>query len=366
MNLADVTLREGDQMPGRAYTRAQKVACARRLDELGVPFIQPAFPITGEKDQGVLSELAGTTDADLIALARALEGDIDVAVDAGADIVETFASGSDRHLKHLLGMSRAEMETMLAEAVDYVRDRGATPHVTVADAFRTDQDSLLAIFEALSDVPYITLADSVGVRTPTSVRTTLEGLAAHGVDLERVGVHFHDDLGCATANTLVAAELGVGKADVSVGGLGERAGNCPLEEVVAAGVVDDAAADPDFGITAESLIPTCRDILETLEEPWDERKAVLGAKTADHESGIHTAAMLKDPATLEPYDPAVFGGERRLFFGAATGREGARLLLERAGREPTDEAVSALQTRLADGGPLELEGALALASEGLE
>lgn len=357
MQLTDVTLREGDQLPGRDYTVEQKVACVRALDDLGVPFVQPAFPATGEKDQTVLAELDGTTDAEIVALARALEHDVDVAVDAGADVVETFVSVSDSHLEHLLELSREEMLAMLASAVDYSIDRGVTPHVTLADAFRTDRDDLVEVFETIPNVPFVTLADSVGARTPATVTAMLDGLA-DDVDLSRVGVHFHDDMGCGTANVLVASDAGVAKADVSVASLGERAGNSSLEEVVVASAVD---LDDDLGIETNDLVPVCRDILDTLGEAYDDRKAVLGETTAEHESGIHTAAMLGDPATLEPFDPATFGGERRLVFGDATGNDGARKLLERAGVETDDETVSAFTSTLSAHGPLDLDEALALA-----
>jgi len=357
MRLADVTLREGDQMPGRAFTAEQKIACGRALDDLGVPFVQPGFPITGEKDRRVVSELAATTDADVIALARALEGDVDAAVEADADVVETFVSASDRHLEHLLSVSRAEMLTMLGEAVDHVRDRGVTAHVTLADAFRTDPDDLVEIIETVPGAEYVTLADSVGARTPATVREHLDALAGR-VDFDRLGVHFHDDLGCATANALAAYRAGVGKADVSVGGLGERAGNSPLEEVAVAAAVD---LDADLGLRSADLVPTCREVLSTLGETYGDRKAVLGEAIAEHESGIHTAAMLSDPATLEPFDPALFGGQRRLVFGHPTGEGSARELLARAGVDADDETVAAYLDRLAAEGPLDLDEALALA-----
>jgi isopropylmalate/homocitrate/citramalate synthase len=357
MQLTDVTLREGDQMPGREYTAAQKIECVRALDDLGVPFVQPAFPATGEKDQTVVSELSGTTDAEIVALARALERDIDVAVDAGADVVETFVSVSDRHLEHLLDASREEMLTMLTEAVDYIVDRGGTPHVTLADAFRTDHEDLIEVFEAIPNVPFVTLADSVGARTPATVGSSLDRLG-DDVDLSRVGVHFHDDMGCGTANALTAYQAGVAKADVSVASLGERAGNSALEEVVVACAVD---LGDDLGIETDELVPVCRDVLDTLGEAYGDRKAILGDEISEHESGIHTAAMLSDPATLEPFDPSAFGGERRLVFGKSTGRDGARKLLERASIEADDATVSAFKSALADRGPLELDEALALA-----
>ena len=359
MQLNDVTLREGDQMPGRNFTAEEKLACAHELDSLGVPFIQPGFPATGEKDTRVIKELAETVDATVIALARALEPDIDAAVDAHADVVEIVVPASDLHLEYLLGKSREEMLAMLVDAVAHTRERGATPHVILADAFRTDPAHLLEIFDTASAVPYLTLADSVGARTPHSVTSYLAELGAE-IDLSRVGAHFHDDLGCGTANALAAYHAGVGKLDVSVAGLGERAGNSTLEEVVAATTVD---SDDDLGLHTADLIPACRTILETLDEAYDERKAVIGRKVTEQESGVHTAAMLSDPATLEPYDPAKFGGSRRLIFGAATGTGGARQLLERVGVEPEDETVTQFKQLLANNGPLTLDEALSLAEQ---
>ena len=357
MLLTDVTLREGDQMPGQDFTAEEKIDCARTLDELGVPFVQPGFPATGEKDQRVVSELAGTTDAEVVALARALEADIDTALEADADVIETFISASDRHLEHLLGTTREEMLSMLGEAVDYVRDHGVPVHVTLADAFRTDHDHLVEIVQTLSDVDFVSLADSVGARTPATVEEYLNGLSGH-IDFDRLGVHFHDDMGCATANALAAYHAGVGKADVSVAGLGERAGNSPLEEVAVACAVDH---DDDLGLITDELVPACREILDRLDEPYGDRKAILGKKIAEHESGIHTAAMLADSATLEPFDPERFGGQRRLVFGKPTGASSARRLLERAGIEPDEETMTAYLDALAAEGPLDLDAALTLA-----
>ncbi|WP_049998873.1 LeuA family protein [Halococcus sediminicola] len=361
MKLSDVTLREGDQLPNRDFGIDEKIESARALDDLGLDYIQAGFPVTGTKDRRVLSELAGTTDGQLIGLARALEGDIDAVVDTDIDIVELFVSVSDRHLEHLLGKSREEMHAMLGTAVEYAHDRGAEVHVTLADAFRTDPEVILAVDGAIPTIPFLTLADTVGARTPRTVRKYLDTLGEH-LDLGRIGVHFHDDLDCATANVLAAADAGVGKADVSVAGLGERAGNSPLESVVVAAGVD---YELGFGITESELVPTCRRVLETLGEDWDDRRAVLGGTVTEHESAIHTTAMLSDPATMEAYDPTRFGAERRLVFGASTGTSGARKLLDRADVETTDEAVAAYIDALADHGPLGLAEALTLARKHL-
>lgn len=359
MQLSDVTLREAGQMPGRSYSVEQKVRAADRLDDLGVPYVQVGFPVTGERDREATARAADRLDAAVVGLARAVIGDVTAALEAESDVVEVFAPASDSQLEHVLDASREEMTRQLLEAVDYARDHGATVHVSLVDAFRMEPDQLVSLVDALPDVPFVNLPDTVGARTPRSTRAFLESLA-DDVDLGRVGVHFHDDLGVAVANTLAARELGVGKADVSVASLGERAGNAALEQVVAASVLE---SDEALGLHAEELVPACRDVLATLAEELDARAPVLGEEVVTHEAGIHTAAMLDEPSAFEPFDPARFGGRRRLVFGQGTGRGGARKLLERAGVDPTDERVATFLELLETEGPLKEAAAVELAEQ---
>ena len=359
MQLIDVTLREGEQRPGRSYTPTAKVEAGRLLDELGVAAVQAGFPVTGDADREVVHALAGELEADVVALARAIPGDVEAAVAAEADVVEIFAPLSDRQLTHLVDRSRPEMYRALREAVDLAVDHGAAVRVSLLDAFRTDVGHLVEAAERFPDAAVLNLADTVGVRTPASVAATLAELGA-SVDLSGVGVHFHDDLGVATANVLTAYEAGVGSADVSVASVGERAGNAALEEVVAAGFLEYGES---FGVDRERLVPACERVLGALEEPVAPGKAVLGEAVSRHESGIHTAAMLADPSVFEPFDPAIFGGERELVFGAASGRGAARGLLERAGLEPTDERIATVLARLEARGPLDEAAAVRLVNE---
>ncbi|MFB6126202.1 MAG: LeuA family protein [Halolamina sp.] len=357
MRLKDVTLREGDQLPGRSFSVEQKVAAGQALDRLGVEYIQAGFPVTGTTDREAITELAATTDAEVVGLARAVKGDIEAAVDAEADVVEIIASLSDDHLEHVVGMSAEEMFDRLTDAVVLARDCGLTPHVSVVDAFRTDERRLVGVFERCPDVPAVTLADTVGARVPSSVRSLLTDIGAT-VDLSRAGVHFHDDLGVATANALAAMDVGVSSVDVSVCSLGERAGNTALEALVVADATD---GDGALSVATDELMPVCREVLSELDETIDPRRPVLGDAVTTHESGIHTAAMLDDPGVFEPFDPAAFGGRRRLLFGEGTGRGGARKLLARADVEPTDERVTTLLDALTEEGPVETEDAVALA-----
>lgn len=359
MFLNDVTLREADQMPGRDYSVEQKVEAGRKLNALGLVFIQPGFPVTGEKDREVIRRLADTCDARIVALARAVEKDIEAAVEAEADVVEVIVPISDLQLEYTLGKSRDVVVKMAREAVDLVRDHDAVPHLTLIDAFRTETEYLREIANEFEEVEYLTLADTVGAKTPVSVERLLSELEG-SVDLSRIGVHFHDDMGVATANVLAAYGAGVGKADVSVASLGERAGNPALEEVVVSGVVE---YEDSFGVDECELVPACEGVLATLgeEDVAGPRKAVLGSEVTEHESGIHTAAMLQDPSVFEPFDPYRFGGQRRLLFGTGTGASGASTLLSRAGVEPTDSRVEEFLSLLAEAGPVDETEALGLA-----
>lgn len=359
MLLNDVTLREADQMPGRDYSVEQKVEAGRKLDTLGVEFIQPGFPVTGEKDREVIRRLADTCNARIAGLARAVEKDIKATVEADADVVEVIIPISDLQLEHSLGKPRGAVTEMARETVDLVSDYGVVPHLTLIDAFRTEPEHLREMADVFDDVEYLTLADTVGSATPVSVRWLLSKL--DDIDLSQVGVHFHDDMGVASANVLTAYEAGIGRADVSVASLGERAGNPAIEEIVVSGVVE---YDDSFGVDESKLVPTCNGVLAALGETdvAGPRKAVLGSEVTKHESGIHTAAMLHDPSVFEPFDPKRFGGERRLLFGTGTGASGASTLLSRVDVRPTDARIEEFLSLLAEVGPVGETEALELAS----
>jgi isopropylmalate/homocitrate/citramalate synthase len=363
VSLRDVTIREGAQMPGRRYVVEDRVAAGRALDRLGVDAIQAGFPAVGETDREAIRRLAADgLSADVVGIARARVGDVEAALDAEADVIEVFVPTSDRQLEAVLGVSHETALSMTGEALDRAREGGTAVHLTLVDGFRTDPERLAETVAAFPSVPTVTVADTVGARTPDRVRAVVAGLLDRGVDGGRLGVHFHDDLGVATANTLAAVTAGATTADVSVAALGERAGNAALERVVIADAVGGAGGfTPDLDRSA--LLPTCRSVLETLGEDIDPRTPVLGEAVTTHESGIHTAAMLRDPGTFEPFDPAEFGGERRLVFGPGSGRGSARALLDRAGVDPTAERVARLLDLLAERGPMDAAAATALVEE---
>lgn len=357
MELSDVTLREGAQMPGRSYTVEQLLEAGRALDRLGLGSIQAGFPVVDDRHSTVVREMSDELDTPVTALARAIPADVDAAIDAEPDAIHVFASISDPMLEHVFGKPRKEVVKMLEGAIDRAHDAGFPVRVGLMDGFRTDPEHVIALAEQLPDAT-IGVADTVGGRTPRFVEEFLETINDAGVDLSRISVHFHDDLGLATANAMVAARAGVSNADVSVASLGERAGNTPIEQVVVAGMIEN---DDAFGVNTDELVPACRDVLSALGEDITPRRPILGEETVTHESGLHTAVMLEEPWVFEPFDPATFGGERELVFGSITGRGAARTLLEQADRDVTDERIAVLLDRLEEEGPTDLDGALELA-----
>ncbi len=315
----------------QSYSVEQKVAAAEGLDDLGVDFVQIGFPIADDGTAAACAEL--DISAKSTGIARALERDIDAAADAGVDVIEVSAPTSDVQRSKLLDVSRDELLHTIQTALDHARDTGAEVHFGAMDGFRTDPAFIDELLSAV-DAEFFGIADTVGVRTPDEVA---EFLAQIDRDLSTVSVHFHDDLGVATANALVAKQHGVGKVDVSLGGIGERVGNVPLEELVVAAALGDGGGLEQ--IDEANLVPKVKRVLAQLDEDVPPEKPVLGETAYRHESGMHTASMLDEPSTFEPFDPARFGGTRQLRFGPASGTGAARRLLERANVEPTRDRV---------------------------
>ncbi|WP_076432535.1 LeuA family protein [Haladaptatus litoreus] len=356
MELLDLTLREGEQRSGYTYTTEQKIAVAENLSELGVEYIQLGFPVVDSQTKEVCTDLDIT--AKTTGIARAIQSDIDAAADAGVDVIDLFAPTSDLQRTHILGVGKEELLSRIEASLDYAHETGREVHFSAMDGFRTEIDFLNEIIERVN-ADYITIADTVGSQTPKMVEQTLTGLTT---DLSEVGVHFHDDLGLATANALTASDCGVGKIDVSVAGVGERAGNTALEEYV---IAQSRESDPTkLGVNKSQLISALESILDILDEDIAPQKPILGKGVFEHESGLHTAAMLDTPATFEPFDPADFGGQRHLLFGPSTGTGAAKKLLERANRDPTDNRIELLLTELdSQNEDLQLEEAVALAKD---
>jgi len=357
MRICDGTLRAVSRLPANEAAVDRRVEAGRALDRLGVPLVAAGFPADRDDDLETVRRLADDLSADVVTACRTTTDSVETALEAEADVVEVTVPVSDARLEHTLDCSRDEAFDRAEAAVLRAREGGVDVHLALEDAFRAEVPAIAGAFGRF-ECPVV-LADTVGARTPPFVAGFLRTLADASADLSRAGVRFHDDLGCATANALVAAETGIDRVDTSVAALGPRAGTAATEEVVVATHAGGTAA----GVNAGETITACEDVLRALGESTDERKAILGERATTLEVRDGTAAAMDDPSAFEPFDPAAFGGRRRLVFGEITGADAAGRLLERAGRDPDPEMVERLLDRLADSGPLELEAAVQLAAD---
>ncbi|WP_248895732.1 LeuA family protein [Haloplanus halobius] len=346
----DLTLREGSQVPGLHIAEDAGTQVLDHLSSLGVGRVEVSFPRAHARESWYRH--ADDLGLRTAALARAVPGDIDAALEVAPDEIEVIVTSSDVQLEHAIGKSRDEARDLLAENVERAVDGGVDAGATLMDAMRADNDFLAATARAAVDAgaKHVTLADTTGAGTPEMVTETVEAVAAELDDDAVIAIHTHDDMGVATANAAAGVDAGATEIDATVGGIGERSGNAPLEEVA---VLLTERGD-EVGIDRDELVPVCRAVHETLGVDISPSKPVIGERAYRHESGMHTAAMLEEPATYEPFTPDRYGAERALLFGGDTGRGAARALLTDVGVEPTDErvaaALDALETAAAERG----------------
>ncbi|MDQ3674143.1 MAG: 2-isopropylmalate synthase, partial [Gemmatimonadota bacterium] len=315
----DTTLRDGEQSPGATLTADEKLEVADALVALNVDVIEAGFPAASPGDFEAVRAIAARAKGVTVAgLARANAGDIERAASAvrPADQarIHTFIATSDIHLKHKLRMSRSEVLTRVAEMVALARSLTGDVEFSCEDATRTEWSFLVEVFQAAIDAGATTLnvPDTVGYTTPGEFVDLIGHLRAHvrNIDDCILSVHCHDDLGMATANTLAAVGAGARQVEVTMNGIGERAGNTSLEEVVMA----LSTRSEQFGgvttrIEKSRLVPTSRLVSSLTGVAVQVNKAIVGANAFAHEAGIHQDGMLKERTTYEIMDPTDVGWE---------------------------------------------------------
>lgn len=361
VKIYDTTLRDGEQTPGVKFSREQKVAIARKLDELGVDSIEAGFPVISEYDEAAVKAVASERlDADVICLCRAKQKDIDAALRAGVDGIIVFLAVSDLHLKYKLHTDLATSVAMAGDAIDYAKSHGVFVQLSAEDATRTSIGNLTALFNAAKErgADRLGIADTTGCIRPQGMRYLVEKLRKN-FDIE-LSAHCHDDFGLAVANSLAAYEAGIDALSLSVNGLGERCGNASLEEVVMSLY---ALYGVDMGYKTSVLKELSEMVSKYSGIPIPINKAIVGPNAFRHESGIHVAAVIKCPFTYESYEPQAVGQERKLTFGRHSGSEGVREKLKSMGMQVTDkelaEIIKALKTMPVDASPIDNGGLLA-------
>lgn len=337
VKFCDTTLRDGEQAPGVAFSTTEKVAIACALDAMGVHLIEAGTPAMGPAEREALRRIAAAgLNSGIVAWCRATPGDVAAAAACGVGHAHISIPVSDLHLEHKMGRDRAWARRTIRDRVADALDRGLTVSVGFEDASRGDDGFVADLATDLHGlgVRRIRWADTVGRAEPFGVRRRLSALvAAVPVDWE---IHAHDDFGLATANTLAATMAGCRWVSTTVVGLGERAGNAPLEEVaMALRHLLDAPCDLD---TTALRSLACL-VSRAARRPLPSGKAVVGRSAFAHESGIHVHGALRAPATYEPFDPAEVGGRRRFVLGKHAGRASLRHALHGQGVRPDDDVL---------------------------
>lgn len=338
----DTTLRDGEQSPGASMTLDEKLLVAEQLVRLGVDVIEAGFPAASPGDLAAVREIARRTHgAAVAALARANRADIDACFEALREaerpVLHVFIATSDLHLKYKLDRTRQQVLAQVEEMVAYAHSGVEMVEFSAEDATRSDWDYLSQVYAAAirAGATVLNIPDTVGYTMPAEFAALTAHLRATvpGIDNVTVSVHCHDDLGMATANTLAAITAGAGQIEVTINGLGERAGNTSLEEVVMAlRTRADAFGGARTGIVTEELVTASQLVSRVTGFPVPPNKAIVGTNAFAHEAGIHQDGMLKHPGTYEIMEPRSVGWtESKLVLGKHSGRHGVDARLRQLG-----------------------------------
>src|SRR5579875_1142326 len=351
VRIFDTTLRDGEQSPGATLNRAEKLEIARQLARLGVDIVEAGFPVASPDDFAAVREIAETVEGPVICgLARAIANDVERCWEAvrvaPRPRIHVFMSTSDIHLQHQFRTTRQgaldATRAAVAQARAYTEDVEFSP----MDATRTERDYLLAVIEAAVEEGATTLniPDTVGFATPEEYGALIKAIreGVRGIEKAIISVHCHDDLGMAVANSLAGIANGARQVECTINGIGERAGNAALEEIVMALRTRGDAYGLTTGIDASEIYRTSRLVSARTGVLVQPNKAIVGSNAFAHESGIHQDGVLKERSTYEIMDARDVGLEANsIVLGKHSGRHALARALRQLGFELDGQALNA-------------------------
>ena len=326
----DTSLRDGEQAPGFSMTASEKLALAQQLDRLGVDIIEAGFPIASDGDFAAVRSVADRVRRPIIAgLARAVTPDVERAAaaieGAARPRIHVFLATSDLHLRDKLRIDRARCLEQSAEAVALACRYVDDVEFSAEDATRSDLGFLCDVAEAVvkAGATTLNLPDTVGYALPADITQMFDAVRRRIDPGVTLSAHCHDDLGLAVANTLAAIDAGATQVECTINGIGERAGNASLEEIVMALHVRRDRLPYSTGIHTSELCATSRMLSDTVGVQVPPNKAIVGANAFAHEAGIHQDGVLKNPLTYEILRPEIVGAPgTRLVLGKHSGTRG--------------------------------------------
>ncbi|MEL4304279.1 (R)-citramalate synthase [Methanococcoides sp. LMO-2] len=340
----DTTLRDGEQTPGVALKTEEKVWIARKLDDLGVNIIEAGSAITSEGErEAIRAVTAEGLDAEICSYCRIMQQDVDYALECDVDSIHLVAPVSDLHINVKLKKDREALKEMALSATEYAKDHGLIVELSGEDASRADLDFLTDLYKAGVEVgaDRVCFCDTVGLLVPERTTEIFKELTS-AIDVP-VAIHCHNDFGLAVSNTIAALNGGAKEAHMTINGIGERAGNTALEEVV---MVLEWLYKYDTGIKTDELYKTSRLVSRLTGLAVASNKPLVGGNAFTHEAGIHVHGLLADTSTYEPITPESIGRERQIVLGKHAGKSSVTLALKELGLDVDESQLNEIVGRV--------------------
>jgi 2-isopropylmalate synthase len=346
IRIFDTTLRDGEQTPGVSLTIEDKIEIAHQLNLLGVDAIEAGSPMSSDGEKKVVKEIAKAgLDTEICGLARATRSDIDAAIDCDVDTIHLFIPTSPVQMKYAVNLTPEQVLAATVDSVEYIKKHGLVCEFSPMDATRSNLPFLKQVCQAAekAGMDRLNVPDTVGIMIPKTMIKLIEELKK--VVTAPISIHCHDDFGMAVANSLAAVEAGATQVHATINGLGERAGNASLEEVVMA---LHMIYKLKTGINSRLLYSTSRMVSSLTGISVQVNKAVVGENAFAHESGIHTRGVTVKPLTFEPINPELVGRIRKFVAGKLAGTRGIKAELDEIGIHPNEEQLKEIVQRIKD------------------